>query len=1099
MASVRWCSLSLLFVIACCHGYTSVKNFNREPWMSRSNLWKPSLHRPQPDSVERKPVEQDQHETLTPHADQAKRIIDQYLKRFEAKLDVTRGSKEQAKSSDNSQETGQQSQSENVQNGEAAPQCGYMTCDLGKSDMINVHLVPHTHDDVGWLKTVDEYFYGARNNIQTAGVQFILDTVFQQLQDDPGKKFIYVEIAFFSRWWDQLHDSTKHLVKGLVNTGQLEFTLGGWCMNDEASTHYSSIIDQHTLGFRFLYQNFGECGRPRIGWQIDPFGHSREQASLFAQFGFDGLFFARIDYQDMDLRLKTKNMESVWMGSESLGDQSTLFTGVLYNGYGPPGGFCFDCDDTPIMDDPRLEDYNVDQRVNDFLNVVADQAKHYSTNHIMMTMGSDFQYQNARINFKNYDKLIKYVNLRQSNGSRVNVLYSTPACYVYALNKANLTYMSKSDDFFPYASADHSFWTGYFTSRPALKGYERTSNNFLQVCKQLDALSLLGPEHDSFLKIDSLRRAMGVLQHHDGVSGTEKQHVAFDYAKMVYKGMVACQDVVSDALDMLLPLSAGVTAMPIQFCPLANVSYCPVSENHNQFVVIVYNPIGHNISTWLRVPVRGQSYSVIDSSLNKVDNQLVPVSVMTVGLPDRADSDAESELVFHAMAPPLGFSTYFIKEAAPPAGQLRESRSWISQLNGEADINIKNDFLSLTFDGTTGLLKSLTNLERSLSIDITQSLMYYRGYVGNNNGGVNQTSGAYVFRPNGTAVPIATHVMASVVQGTEVQEVHQTFSDWSSQVYRLYKGSRHVEVEWTVGHIDIEDKIGKEVISRYVTSLASQSTFYTDANGREILKRVRDYRPTWTLNQTEPVSGNYYPINSRIYIQDMSKNAQLTILTDRSEGGGSIRDGEIEILIHRRLLNDDGYGVGEPLNEPGLDGKGLYARGKHYLHLDTIANSVELHRDMAQRLYLAPSIGYIPSALDPGSYSKQYRTTWSGLKRALPPNVHLLTLEQWHSGFFLLRLEHFYAKDEHPVLSKPASVMLKDLFEPFIIDKLDEVTLGANQFLSNATRLEWNVSNYGRTKSAMNSFVTPVDPATLTVVLQPMQIRTFLIIVRSTQ
>jgi len=29
----------------------------------------------------------------------------------------------------------------------------------------------------------------------------------------------------------------------------------------------------------------------------------------------------------------------------------------------------------------------------------------------------------------------------------------------------------------------------------------------------------------------------------------------------------------------------------------------------------------------------------------------------------------------------------------------------------------------------------------------------------------------------------------------------------------------------------------------------------------------RDYRPTWKLNQTETVAGNYYPVNSRIYIQ----------------------------------------------------------------------------------------------------------------------------------------------------------------------------------------------------------------------------------------
>ena len=83
-----------------------------------------------------------------------------------------------------------------------------------------------------------------------------------------------------------------------------------------------------------------------------------------------------------------------------------------------------------------------------------------------MTMGSDFQYTNAKVWYKNLDKLIKYVNgLQSSNGSRINAFYSTPSCYLKSLNDAGISWPSKNDDFFPYASDPHAYWTGYFTSR----------------------------------------------------------------------------------------------------------------------------------------------------------------------------------------------------------------------------------------------------------------------------------------------------------------------------------------------------------------------------------------------------------------------------------------------------------------------------------------------------------------------------------------------------------------------------------------------------------------------------------------------------------
>lgn len=108
------------------------------------------------------------------------------------------------------------------------------------------------------------------------------------LAANPKRKFIFVEIAFFSRfvghfflitqrWWREQDDETKAITKQLIANGQLEFinagtlfypmqVTQGWVMNDEAAVTATDVIDQMTLGHDFIFNEFGFV--PTVGWHI---------------------------------------------------------------------------------------------------------------------------------------------------------------------------------------------------------------------------------------------------------------------------------------------------------------------------------------------------------------------------------------------------------------------------------------------------------------------------------------------------------------------------------------------------------------------------------------------------------------------------------------------------------------------------------------------------------------------------------------------------------------------------------------------------------------------------------------------------------------
>jgi lysosomal alpha-mannosidase len=53
-------------------------------------------------------------------------------------------------------------------------------------------------------------------------VQYILDTVIIALDQNPDRRFIYVEIAFFWRWWNEQTDEMRDKVRGFVNEGKTD-------------------------------------------------------------------------------------------------------------------------------------------------------------------------------------------------------------------------------------------------------------------------------------------------------------------------------------------------------------------------------------------------------------------------------------------------------------------------------------------------------------------------------------------------------------------------------------------------------------------------------------------------------------------------------------------------------------------------------------------------------------------------------------------------------------------------------------------------------------------------------------------------------------
>ena len=91
-----------------------------------------------------------------------------------------------------------------------------------------------------------------------------------------------------------------------------------------------------------------------------------------------------------------------------------------------------------------------------------------------------------------------------------------------------------------------------------------------------------------------------------------------------------------------------------------------------------------------------------------------------------------------------------------------------------------------------------------------------------------------------------------------------------------------------------------ELGMRFSTDVNSGDEFFTDLNGFQMMKRKR------RLDKL-PIGANYFPIPSMAYIQD--DKSRLTLVTKQPLGGSSLKSGQLEIMMDRRLSQDDNRGL----------------------------------------------------------------------------------------------------------------------------------------------------------------------------------------------
>ncbi|XP_026463668.1 alpha-mannosidase 2-like [Ctenocephalides felis] len=563
---------------------------------------------------------------------------------------------------------------------------------------LKVILVPHSHNDPGWLKTFEHYFESETRNI--------LNHLVNKMRQHDNLTFIWSEISFLQAWWDQVHPTKQKAFKKFVQAGRIEITTGGWVMTDEANVHLFAMWNQLVEGHQWLKLNLNIT--PTTGWSIDPFGHGSTFPYILSNSGFQGTIIQRIHYAWKQWFAWKRFGDFMWVPGWEVTVRQPKSAMLTHNmpfdiysikhSCGPHPYTCLNFDFRKIGGEYTeysikaqfIDKNNLREKAELLLEQYSKAASLFPHNVALVPIGDDFRY-NHEVEFDqqytNYKLLVDFIN-ENSKRYGTEISFGTPRNYFEAIEKrtseAQQRFPTVAGDFFVYSDifteGRPAYWSGYFTTRPYLKILDRTVEHNLRNAEILYTIATnraRQQKYSSHLRIlekhyDSLTRArrhLALFQHHDAITGTSKHAVMRDYGLKLFEALQIANKIQEDSIESLLVEHKEKDKDDLKGFILKDIekeSYdkldrkVPISMSREKRQIVMFNSLPQERSEVVIIRVNDTKIAILDDQNNEVRIQISPVWNTSTTLPQWTISDKEFEISFIVRLPPLSLSTYSI-------------------------------------------------------------------------------------------------------------------------------------------------------------------------------------------------------------------------------------------------------------------------------------------------------------------------------------------------------------------------------------------------------------------------------------------------------